>query len=41
MSHSHEKVETNVGLMAALIAVALSFGGLAEGTARSARGPVL
>ena len=30
MSHSHEKVETNVGLMAALIAVALSFGGLAE-----------
>ena len=30
MSHPHEKVETNVGLMAALIAVALSFGGLAE-----------
>ena len=30
MSHSHEKVETNVGLMAVLIAVALSFGGLAE-----------
>ena len=30
MSHSHEKVETNVGLMAILIAVALSFGGLAE-----------
>jgi cytochrome c oxidase cbb3-type subunit 2 len=30
MSHSHEKVETNVGLMAALIAIAISFGGLAE-----------
>ena len=30
MSHAHEKVETNVGLMAVLIAVALSFGGLAE-----------
>ena len=30
MSHSHEKIETNVGLMAVLIAVALSFGGLAE-----------
>jgi cytochrome c oxidase cbb3-type subunit II len=30
MSHAHEKVETNVGLMAILIAVALSFGGLAE-----------
>ena len=30
MSHSHEKVETNVGLMAVLIAVVLSFGGLAE-----------
>ncbi len=30
MSHSHEKVETNVGLMALLIAVAVSFGGLAE-----------
>ena len=30
MSQSHEKVETNVGLMAVLIAVALSFGGLAE-----------
>ena len=30
MSHSHEKVETNVGLMAVLIAVAISFGGLAE-----------
>jgi cytochrome c oxidase cbb3-type subunit 2 len=30
MSHSHEKVETNVGLMAVLIAVAVSFGGLAE-----------
>ena len=26
----HEKIETNVGLMAVLIAVALSFGGLAE-----------
>ena len=26
----HEKVEKNVGLMAALIAVAVSFGGLAE-----------
>ncbi|UNK48786.1 cytochrome-c oxidase, cbb3-type subunit II [Lysobacter sp. S4-A87] len=30
MSHAHEKVETNVGLMAVLIAVAVSFGGLAE-----------
>jgi cytochrome c oxidase cbb3-type subunit 2 len=30
MSHSHEKVETNVGLLAVLIAVAISFGGLAE-----------
>jgi cytochrome c oxidase cbb3-type subunit II len=30
MSHSHEKVETNVGLMAVLIAIAISFGGLAE-----------
>lgn len=30
MSHPHEKVETNVGLMAVLIAVAVSFGGLAE-----------
>ena len=28
--HTHEKIETNVGLMAVLIAVALSFGGLAE-----------
>ncbi len=30
MSHSHEKVEKNVGLMAILIAVAVSFGGIAE-----------
>ncbi|HEY5781724.1 MAG TPA: cytochrome-c oxidase, cbb3-type subunit II [Lysobacter sp.] len=30
MSHSHEKIETNIGLMAVLIAVAVSFGGLAE-----------
>ncbi|MBF6025204.1 cytochrome-c oxidase, cbb3-type subunit II [Lysobacter niastensis] len=30
MNHPHEKVETNVGLMAVLIAVAVSFGGLAE-----------
>lgn len=30
MSHSHEKVERNVGLLAVLIAVAVSFGGLAE-----------
>ena len=30
MSHSHEKIETNVGLLALLIAVAVSFGGLAE-----------
>ena len=31
MSHSHEKIETNIGLMAMLIAVAvISFGGLAE-----------
>jgi len=29
-SHAHEKVEKNVGLMAVLIAVAVSFGGLAE-----------
>ncbi|WP_411833225.1 cytochrome-c oxidase, cbb3-type subunit II [Pseudoxanthomonas mexicana] len=29
-NHSHEKVEKNVGLMAVLIAVAVSFGGLAE-----------
>ena len=27
---SHEKIEKNVGLMAVLIAVAVSFGGLAE-----------
>ena len=30
MSTSHEKVEKNVGLMAVLIAVVVSFGGLAE-----------
>lgn len=30
MSHSHEKIETNVALMAILIAIAISFGGLAE-----------
>lgn len=30
MTHPHEKIETNVGLMAVLITVALSFGGLAE-----------
>ena len=30
MSHSHEKVEKNVGLMAVLIAVVVSFGGIAE-----------
>jgi cytochrome c oxidase cbb3-type subunit 2 len=30
MSHSHEKVEKNVGLLAILIAVAVSFGGLAQ-----------
>jgi cytochrome c oxidase cbb3-type subunit 2 len=30
MSHSHEKIETNVGLMALVIAVVLTFGGLAE-----------
>ena len=30
MSHSHEKIEKNVGLMAVLIAVVVSFGGLAE-----------
>ena len=29
-SHGHEKVEKNVGLMAVLIAVVVSFGGLAE-----------
>jgi cytochrome c oxidase cbb3-type subunit 2 len=28
--HAHEKIEKNVGLMAVLIAVAVSFGGLAE-----------
>ena len=30
MSHSHEKVEKNISLMAILIAVGVSFGGLAE-----------
>ena len=30
MSNAHEKVEKNVGLMAVLIAVVVSFGGLAE-----------
>lgn len=30
MSKSHQKIEKNVGLMAVLIAVAVSFGGLAE-----------
>ncbi|WP_147651955.1 cytochrome-c oxidase, cbb3-type subunit II [Vulcaniibacterium gelatinicum] len=30
MSNSHEKVEKNVGLMAVLVAVVVSFGGLAE-----------
>jgi cytochrome c oxidase cbb3-type subunit II len=30
MATSHEKIERNVGLMAVLIAVAVSFGGLAE-----------
>jgi cytochrome c oxidase cbb3-type subunit 2 len=30
MSHSHEKVEKNVALLAVLIAVAVSFGGLAQ-----------
>ena len=30
MSHSHEKIEKNVTLMAILIAVAVSFGGIAE-----------
>jgi len=30
MSHSHEKIERNIGLMAVLIAVAVSFGGLAQ-----------
>jgi cytochrome c oxidase cbb3-type subunit 2 len=30
MSHSHEKIEKNIGLMAILIAVAISFGGLAQ-----------
>ncbi|NOT87848.1 MAG: cytochrome-c oxidase, cbb3-type subunit II [Lysobacter sp.] len=30
MSHAHEKVEKNIGLMAILIAVAISFGGLVE-----------
>jgi len=29
-SNAHEKIEKNIGLMAALIAVAVSFGGLAE-----------
>ena len=29
-SNAHEKVEKNVGLMAVLIAVAISFGGLAQ-----------
>lgn len=30
MSKGHEKIEKNIGLMAVLIAVAISFGGLAE-----------
>jgi len=30
MSHAHEKVEKNISLMAILIAVAVSFGGIAE-----------
>ena len=30
MSNGHEKIEKNIGLMAVLIAVAVSFGGLAE-----------
>jgi cytochrome c oxidase cbb3-type subunit II len=30
MNNTHEKIEKNVGLMATLIAVAVSFGGLAE-----------
>ena len=30
MNNTHEKIEKNVGLMAVLIAVAVSFGGLAE-----------
>ena len=30
MSNGHEKIEKNIGLMAVLIAVAISFGGLAE-----------
>ncbi len=30
MSHSHEKVETSVGWLAVLIAIVLTFGGLAE-----------
>ena len=30
MSNAHEKIEKNIGLMAVLIAVAVSFGGLAE-----------
>ena len=30
MSKTHEKIEKNIGLMAVLIAVAVSFGGLAE-----------
>ena len=30
MSNPHEKIEKNIGLMAVLIAVAISFGGLAE-----------
>ena len=30
MSNKHEKIEKNVGLMAVLVAVAVSFGGLAE-----------
>ena len=30
MSNAHEKIEKNIGLMAVLIAVAISFGGLAE-----------
>jgi len=30
MSHPHEKIETNVGVLAVFIAIAIAFGGLAE-----------
>ena len=39
--NAHEKVEKNIGLMAVLITVALSLGGLAEIVPGELDGPVL